>query len=85
MGLLQKACETYEFHKNLAGVFQEGRETLAPRSHKMTRADLEITVNEKGEFVSAAELDRDAPKIVIPVTEASAGRSGKNPPPHPTG
>ena len=32
MGLLQKACETYDCHAALAGKLREGHETLAPIS-----------------------------------------------------
>ena len=83
MGLLQKACETYEYHQNLVGSIEAGKEPLAPCSHMAVRADIEITVNQDGRFVSAAARDKKDPKILIPVTEGSAGRSGKNPQPHP--
>lgn len=48
---------------------------MAPVSHIVTRADLEITVDEDGTFVSASAVDKSEPKIVIPATESSAGRT----------
>ena len=48
----------------------------------VTRAQIEITVNEKGEFISASLLGKNAEKIIIPVTEDSAGRTSA-PCPHP--
>lgn len=82
MGLLQKALETYDAMKKLAGVYEEGREPLAPIGHIVTRAQIEITISADGSFVEARSADKDM-KIIIPVTEESAGRSGTKPPPHP--
>ena len=41
MGLLQKACETYDCHIRLVGLPQAGekKETLAPVSHILTCTD----------------------------------------------
>jgi len=85
MGLLQKACETYDCHIRLVGLPQAGekKETLAPVSHILTSAQIEITLNQDGKFRSAKAIDKKEPKIVIPVTEESGGRSGTNPRPHP--
>ena len=78
MGLLQKACETYNCHIRLVGLPQAGekKETLAPVSHILTSAQIEITLNQDGKFRSAKAIDKKEPKIVIPVTEESGGRSG---------
>ncbi len=83
MGLFQKAYETYEANEKKAGIYEEGMEPLAPVSHIVTSAKIEITVNKDGKFVSAELVDKTKEKTIIPVTEESAGRSGKNPPPHP--
>ena len=83
MGLLQKACETYDCHASFAGQLREGHETLAPISHILTSAQIEITLDQDGNFVNARTVDKTEPKIVIPVTEESGGRSGTNPVPHP--
>ena len=83
MGLLQKACETYDCHASLVGLPQAEKETLAPVSHILTSAQIEITVDQDGQFQNARAVDKSEPKIVIPVTEESGGRSGTNPKPHP--
>ncbi len=83
MGLLQKAFETYEYHQNLAGKMEYGKEPLAPCAHKTVQADIEITIDQDGRFISASVRDTKEPKILIPVTEKSAGRSGTKPAPHP--
>ena len=83
MGLLQKAVETYDAHSDLVGKEKEGHQVLVPAGHILTRADLEITLEPDGSFSSARPVDQSEPKIFIPATEASAGRSGKKPKNHP--
>ena len=75
MGLLQKAVETYEVNKNIVGLYYEGHEPLAPVSHIVTKADIEIMLDSDGKFISARERAKDEPKIIIPATEESAGRT----------
>ena len=84
MGLMQSAYETYEaMAAQYAGKYVENTEVLAPVSHVITRADIQITLDLEGKFLGASAIDKDAPKIIIPVTEKSAGRSGTKPVPHP--
>lgn len=75
MGLLQKAVQTFDSHIGYAGEYREGSATLAPVGHIVTRADLEITLDKEGCFVSASAVDKSDPKIPIPATESSAGRT----------
>lgn len=75
MGLLQKAVETYDCHQAYVGKYRDGHTVLAPICHIVTRANLEITLNQDGLFCAACAVDKDAPKIIIPATEASAGRT----------
>ena len=76
MGLLQKACETYDAMAYRAGEMCEGeKEPLAPVGHIMARAQIEITLNQDGEFSTARAVEKDDPKIIIPATEESAGRT----------
>lgn len=83
MGLFEKAIETYDAHASLVGKVIEGHLMLAPISHIVTRADLEITLDTAGKFIAARKVDKKEPKIPIPVTERSTARSGKTPPAHP--
>jgi len=83
MGLFQKAVETFDCHHKYVGVVREGHEVLAPVSHSVTRADIEITLDPDGQLIDARTVDKKEPKILIPVTEESAGRAGTNPVPHP--
>lgn len=76
MGLLQKACETYDAMAHRAGIVYDGeKEPLAPISHIMARAQIEITLDQNGVFLSARAVAKEEPKIIIPVTEESAGRT----------
>lgn len=78
MGLLQKAVETYGAMAHRAGqVFEGENEPLAPISHIMARPQIIITLDQSGNFVAAQVLDKNTPKIIIPATEESAGRTVK--------
>lgn len=75
MGLLQKAVETYDSHRTYASRNREGQAMMAPVGHIITRAELEITLDMDGHFVDAVAVDKMEPKIIIPATESSAGRT----------
>lgn len=75
MGLLQKAMETYDSHLAYASQNREGTTMMAPVGHIVTRADLEITLDRDGSFLDACAVDKTEPKIIIPATESSAGRT----------
>lgn len=81
MGLLQKALETYNAMESLAGIYEEGKEPLAPVGHIVTKAQIEVTIDAEGHFVSARAADKNL-KIIIPVTEESSGRTS-SPAAHP--
>lgn len=83
MGLLQKCCETYDYHAHLVGVIEEGKAPLIPIAHILQNANLEITIDNKGNFVNASLIAKGDEKTIIPVTIASGGRSGKDPAAHP--
>lgn len=72
MGLLQKAAETFDHMQHLVGVEVEGKTALAPVGFVVTNAQIAVTLNLDGRFLSAEELNQ---KIIIPVTEESAGRT----------
>lgn len=75
MGLLQRAIETYDANARLVGVYPEGHEPLAPVGHLLTSAGIEITLNVQGELLAARKVEKNEPKILIPVTEESSGRT----------
>lgn len=75
MGLLQRVIETYDANTALIGVYRDGHEPLAPIGHILTSANIEITLNAQGKFLAARKVDKKEPKILIPVTEESDGRT----------
>lgn len=77
MGLLQRAIETYDSSAALVGVYREGHEPLAPISHIIANAHIEITLSKQGEFRGAKLLDKKDGRTTIPVTEDSGGRANK--------
>ncbi|NTW88108.1 MAG: type I-C CRISPR-associated protein Cas8c/Csd1 [Desulfobulbaceae bacterium] len=78
MGWMQKLFETYE---QCAGNEPSGSEKLLPISHSVQQAHLEITIDAKGVFMHAKIVKKE--ETVIPVTEDSAGRTGRKCAPHP--
>lgn len=75
MSWMNRALETYEQNQVLAGKAQEGAETLLPVAHMAFKAQLEITIDQDGNFIRALEVDKTDCSTIIPVTEASGGRS----------
>lgn len=83
MGLFQKAAETYDANLAFVGKEQADLRPLPPISHAVKNASIEITLNERGEIQDASMVDKERSATIIPVTESSAGRSGKIPSAHP--
>lgn len=83
MNLYEAALSTYDANRELIGVQldKEGYVPLAPIAHLTTRAAIEITLEPDGRFLSARAVEKDEPKIIIPVTELSAARTS-SPCPH---
>ncbi len=77
MGLLQKAVETFDANTALVGVYREDGDPLAPIGHTLTNANIEITLDKEGGFLAARKIDKSEPKILIPITEESGGRTSK--------
>jgi len=75
---IQKLYATYELCANAP---QFEKEPLLPVSHAEQQAHVEIVLDQNGEFQRAAIVAKET--TVVPATEASAGRTGKKPPPHP--
>lgn len=84
MGLLQQAYETYCAMEPFVGEYEAGKQPLAPVSHLITAAQIEITLNQNGEFLGASEAEKEESekegkkkekKIIIPATQESAGRT----------
>ncbi|OWZ83865.1 type I-C CRISPR-associated protein Cas8c/Csd1 [Natranaerobius trueperi] len=86
MGWMYDLYQTYE--NNIGQVGKVGitksnrRYTLLPIAHTTQSAQVEITVDEAGNFYNAKVVDKEEATTVIPCTEQSLSRTSK-PVPHP--
>lgn len=78
MSWIHKLHDTYEA---CLGHEPDGAERLLPVSHAYQQAHVEVTLTGDGKFESARAIGKV--ETAIPATEASSGRTGKAPPPHP--
>lgn len=78
MSWMAKLYETYEAAMQLD---LDGDASLLPVSHTIQNAHINIVIDGEGNFLRAEVLEKTP--VIIPATEASAGRSGTKPPPHP--
>lgn len=86
MTWLRNLYDTYENNQRLIGEFEKttnDREfALIPISHTTQTAQIEVSLDENGNFVSAKVVDKEDASTIIPCTEASASRTSA-PVPHP--
>ena len=80
---IEKLYETYENNLAFAGKKDDDQITLLPVAHSTQDAQIEVIINEFGNFCRAMRLEKIDAETIIPVTEKSATRSGTKPPPHP--
>lgn len=67
--------ELYQVYENNYGK-DDGKNILLPVSHSTANAQIEVTLTENGEFVSATRVEDKADSVtIIPVTEDSGSRS----------
>lgn len=73
--------ELYNIYERFCGAEAEGA-TLLPVSHSTANAQVELTIDEDGNFKSASKIAKDDMLTIIPVTEDSGAR-GSGVFPHP--
>lgn len=84
MGLMKQAYDTYcTLEAKYCGVYGLEKEPLVPVSHQIAKAEIEITLNADGQLLDARQVGKDEAAIIMPVTEASAGRTGDTSCAHP--
>lgn len=74
MAWMQKCYETYENNVALAGR-AEDENPLSLVAHILQSAQVEITINQQGQFITAREVEKEHGRTLIPVTEKSASRT----------
>lgn len=81
---MKTLADTYDTYADLAGVVKNGQTAvLLPISHITFNAQIEMGVDEDGKLLDARKVEKGDEVTIIPVTENSGTRSGKEPPPHP--
>ncbi|WWR15927.1 type I-C CRISPR-associated protein Cas8c/Csd1 [Lachnospiraceae bacterium JLR.KK008] len=76
MAWLKTLAETYDACADQAGIERNGQAVLLPISHSTFNAQIEVKIDENGNFLDSVKLDKGRNVVtVIPVTEDSAARS----------
>ncbi|MCM1233412.1 MAG: type I-C CRISPR-associated protein Cas8c/Csd1 [Ruminococcus flavefaciens] len=76
MAWLKTLAETYDVYSDLAGVNKNDQVVLLPISHSTFNAQIEVTIDQAGNFKDAKKLEKGGDVVtIIPVTEDSAARS----------
>lgn len=76
MAWLKTLADTYDVHSEQAGVIKNDQPVLLPLSHSTFNAQIEVTLDEDGNFTGSKKLDKGPDVVtIIPVTEDSAARS----------
>lgn len=79
--IFQDLVKVYDNNQNQAGKFEVDRYgkqyTLLPSSHVSVSIQLEVTLDSKGNFITANKVNKDDKTTVIPATIKSANRSNK--------
>lgn len=76
MNWIQSLYETYENCQNIIGIVEgENQVPLLPICHTTQKAQIEITLDSKGNFRRARIVGKDEARTIIPCTEKSAGRT----------
>lgn len=83
MSWLNDLYLTFEACKSEVGVVRDSAPILLPVAHSTQNAQIEIVLDQDGDFLDAVEVEKKQAVTVIPVTEDSGSRSGKAVFPHP--
>jgi CRISPR-associated protein Csd1 len=83
MSWIQKLYETYENCRSMIGIASDESEVpLLPICHTTQKAQIEIVIDQDGNFKRAREIPKSESRTIIPCTESSGGRSSGEAP-HP--
>ncbi|MGN0674304.1 MAG: type I-C CRISPR-associated protein Cas8c/Csd1 [Oscillospiraceae bacterium] len=77
MGWTDELYKVYEYNCGKTDI----EPMLLPVSHSTANAQIELTIDEKGNFISARTVDKSEAETIIPDT--GKAKTGKTPPPYP--
>ena len=84
MNWIQKLYDTYEQCELGSPLYaNDDAPILLPISHTTQEAQLEITLDQYGNFSRAKVVPKREARTIVPCTEESGGRTGSRPKPHP--
>lgn len=76
MAWLKTLADTYDVYSEQVGVIKNDQPVLLPLSHSTFNAQIEVMLDEDGNFIGSKKLDKGPDVVtIIPVTEDSAARS----------
>lgn len=84
MSWMEQLVQTYDENEHFVGKYdvQNTKSVLAPIGHMTINAQIEITLDGKGNLISASAVPKENAETLIPCTLDSASRTSK-PTPHP--
>lgn len=84
MSWLQKLYQTAENCQSITALSQDENEVpLLPICHTTQMAQIEIVIDQDGNFKRARVVSKEEARTIVPCTEASGGRAGIKPETHP--
>lgn len=84
MSWIQKLYETYENCQSMIGAGADEKAIpLIPICHTTQQAQIEIVIDQDGNFVRAKVVPKENARTIVPCTEGSGGRAGIKPESHP--
>lgn len=84
MSWIQKLYETYENCRPMIGAGSDDNEVpLLPICHTTQKAQIEIAIDQEGNFIRARVVPKEEARTIVPCTETSGGRTGSKPETHP--
>lgn len=83
MNWAAELCDLYDKNAEKAGVTDESGKILLPIGHSTAVAQITVTVDEKGNFISGETVSKENGSTLIPVTMQSDGARTSGIAPHP--
>lgn len=84
MSWIQKLYETYENCQSDVGLkTEDNKAPLVPVGHISQQAQIDITIDQNGNFKKATLISKEDARTIVPCTEESGSRAGSDPKSHP--
>ena len=75
MDWVHELCDLYDKNQDLAGLMLAGQPVLLPLYHTTAAAQIEVVLDEEGNFLRARKVTEEEKSTIIPVTDKSASRT----------